>query len=271
MAEPQAHLLPKGVLPLLSLDAVTTPDEAEGPPLRDVTLSIAPGEIVGIAGVEGNGQRTLVRTLAALTAPVAGTIELDGKPIAGRDLADRRAMGLRIIPFERNSEGLSLSSSLWENWAARQLLGRPLLSLVVPSRMRRESEVALKTWDVRFSSALQKAGSLSGGNAQKLIFARELDGAARLIIAAQPTRGLDVGATAFVWRALRQARDRGCAVLLISSDLDELFDISDRVAVMLSGRIVGSFAPPFDLAAVGAAMTAAAGNAAAGVAEGAAA
>ena len=101
----------------------------------------------------------------------------------------------------------------------------------------------------------QRAGSLSGGNAQKVILAREIDDDARLIIAAQPTRGLDIGATAFVWKSLRAARDRGCGVLLVSSDLDELFDICDRVAVMLSGGIAGEFSPPYDLGAVGAAMT----------------
>ena len=100
-----------------------------------------------------------------------------------------------------------------------------------------------------------KLAALSGGNAQKLILAREVDADASLIIAAQPTRGLDVGATAFVWKSLREARARGCGVLLISSDLDELFDISDRIVVMLSGRIAGEFTPPYSLADVGAAMT----------------
>jgi ABC-type uncharacterized transport system ATPase subunit len=109
--------------------------------------------------------------------------------------------------------------------------------------------------DVRFSSPNQPAGSLSGGNAQKVILAREIDETATLIIAAQPTRGLDVGATAFVWKALREARARGCGILLISSDLDELFDISDRVVVMLSGRVSGEFMPPYHLGEVGAAMT----------------
>ena len=112
-----------------------------------------------------------------------------------------------------------------------------------------------EAWDVRFSTPNQPAASLSGGNAQKLILAREIDDRAALIIAAQPTRGLDVGATAFVWRSLREARARGCGILLISSDLDELFDISDRVVVMLSGRISGEFRPPYQLGEVGAAMT----------------
>jgi ABC-type uncharacterized transport system ATPase subunit len=113
----------------------------------------------------------------------------------------------------------------------------------------------LKAWDVRYSTTLQSAGSLSGGNAQKLILAREVDQDARLIIAAQPTRGLDVGATAFVWKSLRDTTAKGRGVLLISSDLDELFDISHRLVVMLSGRIVAEFRPPFRLSDVGAAMT----------------
>jgi simple sugar transport system ATP-binding protein len=108
---------------------------------------------------------------------------------------------------------------------------------------------------VHYHSSNQKAGSLSGGNAQKVILAREVDPDARVIIAAQPPRALDIGATAIVWQSLWAARDRGCAILLISSDLDELFDISDRVVVMLSGRIAGEFAAPYDIHSVGAAMT----------------
>ena len=168
---------------------------------------------------------------------------------------ERRARGLRVIPFERNSEGLSLSSPLWENWSARQLLLGSPLSLISPNRYRSQCDQALKAWDVAFSTTLQSAGSLSGGNAQKLILAREVDQDARLIIAAQPTRGLDVGATAFVWKSLRDTTAKGRGVLLISSDLDELFDISHRLVVMLSGRIVAEFRPPFRLSDVGAAMT----------------
>ena len=132
---------------------------------------------------------------------------------------------------------------------------RPLLSLVDPAALRRQCDESLRAWGVRYASATQNAGALSGGNAQKVILAREIDRDARLIIAAQPARGLDIGATAFVWSALREAAGQGCGVLLISSDLDELFDISDRLAVMLSGRIASTFAPPYDIAAVGRAMT----------------
>ncbi len=200
-----------------------------------------------MAGVEGNGQRTLVRALAGLVEIESGRIRLGDQDVAGLSTGERRARGLRVIPFERNSEGLSLSSSLWENWSARQLLRGSALRLISPARFRSECDRALKRWDVRYSTTLQPAGSLSGGNAQKLILAREVDDDAKLVIAAQPTRGLDVGATAFVWKSLRDATARGCGVLLISSDLDELFDISDRLVVMLSGRIAAEFRPPFRL------------------------
>ncbi len=241
--------------PVLTLEGLTTRSDAEGPALDNVSLRIAPGEIVGVAGVEGNGQRTLVRALSNLADLQAGRIELAGEDVTHVHLSARRASGLRVIPFERNSEGLSLSSALWENWSARQLLLGPILKLIKPARYRKECDASLKQWDVRYTTTTQPAGSLSGGNAQKLILAREVDADASLIIAAQPTRGLDVGATAFVWRSLRDARARGCGVLLISSDLDELFDISDRLVVMLSGKIVAEFRPPYRLGEVGAAMT----------------
>ncbi|MBR9765455.1 MAG: ATP-binding cassette domain-containing protein [Rhodobacteraceae bacterium] len=245
--------------PALGIYALRTRADSEGPALEDVDLEVAPGEILGIAGVEGNGQKSLVRAIAGLAEVESGRIMLGGRDIGPRSLGERRAAGLRIIPFERNTEGLSLRSSLWENWSAGALLQRPLLSPVRPDHLRRDCAAALREWQVRYHSPAQPAGSLSGGNAQKVILAREIDEAARLIIAAQPTRGLDIGATAFVWRALRAARDRGAAVLVISSDLDELFDISDRVVVMLSGRVSGRFAPPYSLTRVGAAMTGAEG------------
>lgn len=241
--------------PAITLSAISTVPDSEGAPLDKVSLSIRPGEIVGIAGVEGNGQKTLVRAIADLAGLSAGTIALGGEDITRKSLAARRAAGLRIIPFERNIEGLSLTSSLWENWSARELLQGPLLRLVNPARIRALCDGSLKRWGVHYHTSAQRAGSLSGGNAQKVILAREIDADAKLIIAAQPTRGLDIGATAFVWESLRAARDKGAAILLISSDLDELFDISDRVVVMLSGRVAGEFAAPYDIQSVGAAMT----------------
>ncbi|WP_430439378.1 ABC transporter ATP-binding protein [Shinella sp.] len=243
---------------VLSMKAVSTRPDSEGIALDTIDLEIRPGEIVGIAGVEGNGQKTLVRSISALADLDGGSIALAGQDVTRQPLAARRAIGLRIIPFERNVEGLSLTSSLWQNWSARDLLRGSLLKVIRPVAIREACDRSLKAWSVHYHNCGQRAGSLSGGNAQKVILAREVDPAARLIIAAQPTRGLDIGATAFVWQALRQARDRGAAILLISSDLDELFDISDRVVVMLSGRLNGEFRAPFDIGSVGAAMTGAA-------------
>ncbi|MBW4022626.1 MAG: ATP-binding cassette domain-containing protein [Proteobacteria bacterium] len=236
------------------LAGVSTRPATDGQRLDAVDLVVRAGEILGIAGVEGNGQRPLVEALAGLVPLARGAVALDEADVTALSLAERRRRGLRIIPFERNTEGLSLSSPLWENFAARSLLGRSALALIDPKRLRGEAEAAFATWDVRYGSVENPARSLSGGNAQKVILAREIDAEARLIIMAQPTRGLDLGATAFVWQAMREARARGLGLILISSDLDELFDISDRVVVLQGGRVAGRFDPPYDLAAVGAAM-----------------
>lgn len=251
----EQHAAGTDAAPVLKMRAVSTRPDPEGPALDGITLDIRPGEIIGVAGIEGNGQRTLVRAISALADVVNGEISIDGTNVTRAPLAARRATGLRVIPFERNVEGLSLTSSLWENWSARDLLQIPLLSTISPSAIRKQCDTALKQWDVRYSDVGQRAGSLSGGNAQKVILSREMDESARIILAAQPTRGLDIGATSFVWESMRNARARGCGLLFISSDLDEIFDISDRVIVMLSGRIVAEFHPPYDITAVGAAMT----------------
>ncbi|MBU2485423.1 MAG: ATP-binding cassette domain-containing protein [Alphaproteobacteria bacterium] len=243
--------------PALVLRAVSTSPHSGGKGLNDVNLSIRGGEIVGIAGVEGNGQRELVAAIAGLDPLTSGEISLADKRMDKAPLAARRDAGLRVIPFERNVEGLSLSSPLWENWSAAQLVGGALLAPVSPRALRQSAEKAFRAWDVRFSDAGQPAGSLSGGNAQKVILSREMDSGAKLILAAQPTRGLDIGATMAVWKALREARNDGAGILLVSSDLDELFDICDRIVVMVSGQAVAEFTAPWDIQAVGRAMTAA--------------
>ncbi len=243
----------------LELTAACTRPSPEGPALDAVDLTVRRGEIVGIAGVEGNGQRTLVNAIAAHAPIDGGTMRLAGVDVTRASMLDRRGHGMRIIPFERNVEGLSLSSALWQNWSARLLVVGRMLRLIDPQRLRGATRAALERWSVRFGSVDQPAGALSGGNAQKVILAREIDDDASLIVAAQPTRGLDIAAMAFVWRALRDARERGCGVIVISSDLDELFDISDRVVVLVSGRVAGEFAPPYDLRRIGAVMTAAHG------------
>jgi len=255
VAHCERHAAAADAQPILKMRAVSTRRDSEGPALDKIDLDIRPGEVIGVAGVEGNGQRTLVRAISALADVTDGEIAIGGTTVTRAPLVARRAAGLRVIPFDRNVEGLSLTSSLWENWSARGLLQMPLLAAISPATTRKDCDAALKQWDVRYADVGQRAGSLSGGNAQKVILAREMDENARLILAAQPTRGLDIGATSFVWGSMRKARARGCGLLFISSDLDEIFDISDRVIVMLSGRIVAEFHPPYDIAAVGAAMT----------------
>ncbi len=244
--------------PALELKGICTTERTDEARLDSVSLSVQRGEVVGIAGVEGNGQVTLMRTLAGLVDVSDGGIHINGQEVNDLGLAQRRSLGLRIIPFDRNSEGLSLTSALWENWAAGQLAAGPLLGLINPASIRERCTASMSDWDVRYNSPKQNAASLSGGNCQKLILSRELDDGAGMIVAAQPTRGLDIGATAFVWSTLRKARSRGCGILLVSSDLDELFEISDRILVMFSGRIVCDLRPPYDLATAGHAMVGAA-------------
>ena len=255
---PKADPVRRGVPAALELDGVSTAEVAGESRLDRVSMTVRPGEIVGLAGVEGNGQATLVRVLAGLAPTSEGAMRIGGQPAQGIGLAERRSLGLRVIPFDRNSEGLSLTSELWENWAAGELAAGPLLAPINPKMIKESSRSSMSDWGVRFSSPIQQASSLSGGNAQKLILSRELDGSAAIIVAAQPTRGLDIGATAFVWSTLRRAAGRGCGVLLISSDLDELFEISDRILVILSGHIEAELKPPYELAAAGQAMMGAA-------------
>ena len=245
----------KAVGAILSLRGVTTRPDSSGPHLRDVDLDVGSGEIVGVAGVEGNGQRTLVDAIAGLVEVEKGLLALDRRDLTAATLVERRRAGLRIVPFERNQEGLTLGASLWRNWAVRDMLHSGAFRFIRPAELQAACRASLEEWDVRFHSVDQLAGSLSGGNAQKTILAREVDRDARLLIAAQPTRGLDIGATSFVWDALRRLKARGAGVLLISSDLDELFDIADRIVVATSGQLLGDFRPPYDLAAIGAVMT----------------
>jgi len=241
--------------PVLELRGVATAPGLAEAPLADVTCAVRPGEIVGIAGVEGNGQRALVRAVAGLDAVTAGTIALDGTDVTRASTLERRRRGLRAIPFDRNTEGVSASSRLWENVTIGALLrdggGR---GLVAPGALRARAKTALDAWNVRYRSVDQRAGELSGGNIQRAILAREIGPDARLVIAAQPTRGLDLAATAFVRETLRDLRDHDAGILLVSSDLDELFELSDRILVVYGGRIAGEFRRPFSLAAVGAAM-----------------
>ena len=242
---------------LLELERVSSRASAFEPGLHGIDLSVEAGEIVGVAGVEGNGQRSLVSVVAGLDAVTEGSVTLGGADATRAPPARRRLRGLRLVPFDRNSEGISRSAPLWLNQSALHLVGRrgrrrPLISL---RQYKRQATEAMDRWQVRYDTVAQPADSLSGGNVQRLILSRELAPGLEVLVAAQPTRGLDFAATSFVRRSLRGLRDAGAGVLLVSSDLDELFELSDRLLVMYGGQVVARFEPPYDRRAVGDAMT----------------
>lgn len=214
--------------------------------LAGVSFRIRAGEILGVAGVEGNGQKELAETLMGLRQPTSGRVLLDGKDLAGVATGAIRNAGAAYIPEDRHGQGLVLDMTLWENTS----LGRQddaeyssSLGVLFIAKMRALGRRLVQTFDVRARSIDVTAGTLSGGNQQKLVLARELETDPRLLIAAQPTRGLDVGAIEFVWRQILEQKAAGRAVLLISAELDEIYALSDRIVTLFEGRITGEFAP----------------------------
>jgi ABC-type uncharacterized transport system ATPase subunit len=256
LAEQVPAATPSQAPALLSLRKGYTKSDQFGVGLTDASVDLLAGELTGLAGVEGNGQLALVRAIAGLTPLTSGRLELCGQDVTGSGVSARRATGLRVIPFDRSHEGLSVSSSLWENLALPSLIGGTGSPLIDATSLKSQARRALDQWGVKYSSVDQAARELSGGNAQKLILAREMDDEARVVIAAQPTRGLDLGAVEVVWTALRRARDGGAAVLLISSDLDELQEVCDRILVVASGSIAYDCRRPFDASLIADALTA---------------
>jgi general nucleoside transport system ATP-binding protein len=212
--------------------------------LRGIDFSVRRGEIVGVCGVEGNGQAELVEVLAGLRRPSAGRVLLDGQDTAGKNPDEVRRAGLCYIPEDRHGRGLVLPFSLTENVLLGNTGNEPFSKggrIDYPACEALTADL-MQTFDVRAPSPQTPAGALSGGNQQKLIIARELHRQPEVILAVQPTRGLDVGAIEFVHKQLVAERDKGRGVLLVSFDLDEILDLSDRILVMFGGRIVGEFA-----------------------------
>ena len=243
--------------PRLCIRDLSTRNELVGEPeLGNINLSVSGSEVLGVAGVAGNGQRQLASVLCGIAPTDEGRIELDGAEISDCSVAERRELGLRAIPFDRMTEGASLPSPLWENATAWRVADFRLgaLPLVSIGAMKERARKILESLGVRFASVDQPAVSLSGGNLQRLILARELAGGASLLVAAQPTRGLDFHATRFVLDCLVRLRQEGSAVVLISSDLDELFEISDRIIVLSGGRVSGEFQPPYRRKQIGDSM-----------------
>ncbi|MEO1055309.1 MAG: ATP-binding cassette domain-containing protein [Actinomycetota bacterium] len=226
-------------------------DHAVAGRLSGVSLDVRAGEIVGIAGVDGNGQSDLEALLSGRVPPERGRVEIDGQPLAALDPRARRSEGVAYIPSDRYRHALVRPMEISDNLE----LGR--VPAIRRPRSTREAVAAeqLIEWDVRAAGPSARAASLSGGNAQKLVLARELDDIPGVVIACYPTRGLDPNAAqTIVERLLTRSAD-GAAVLWIGAELDELFAVSDRILVLANGRVSGEFQPPFDRSAIGLAMT----------------
>ena len=215
--------------------------------LKDVSLEVRAGEIVGIAGVEGNGQRELIESIAGLVDPthVSGEIALEGTSLLGMDARARRELGIAHIPEDRHRRGLLLDFRLDENSILGAHYRPPVASgaMLNDREIRRRTADIIRRFDVRPPNPDLLARTLSGGNQQKLIIGREFELKPRLLLVAQPTRGVDIGAIEFIHRKLVELRDAGCAVLLVSAELEEVMSLSDRLLVIRDGRIAGEVDP----------------------------
>ena len=225
--------------------------------LRGIDLEVRSGEIVGVAGVEGNGQRDLADAIMGLRPLEGGSVLLDGRELTSTSTGDIRNAGVAFIPEDRQDQGLVLDMSLWEN----AVLGRQededfsrRGGILLIKRIKQLAARLLQEFDIRARGIETSARTLSGGNQQKLILARELETDPRLLLAAQPTRGLDVGAIEFVWSEILEQKAAGRAILLISAELDEIYALSDRIVTLYEGRITGEYPPDAPAEEVGRGM-----------------
>ena len=232
--------------PVLELAGVTvvSPGTAR-PVVDDVTFTVREGEVVGIAGVEGNGQAELVDAIMGLRGLAAGTVTLAGDVVTGWTTRQRREAGLGFIPEDRHRQGMLLDAPLWENRILGHQTRPPAVKgpFIDRKGARADTERIMRDYDVRAPGPDTLAVALSGGNQQKLIVGREMSAHPRLLIAAHPTRGVDVGAQSVIWELLKDARAEGLGIILISADLDELIGLSDTLRVMLRGRLVAELDP----------------------------
>jgi general nucleoside transport system ATP-binding protein len=230
---------------VLDVRGLTAADEHGNPKLHDVWFEVKAGEILGVAGVQGNGQTELCEALMGLRPVTAGSVLLDGQDLARTSPRDRLRAGFGYVPEDRQEDGLVSDFSVAENLVL-DVYDRPPFASGIALDLEAISANAgrlVSEFDVRTTSTQRPAGTLSGGNQQKVILARELSRQVRLLLASQPTRGLDVGSIEFVHKRIVAERDRGTAVLIVSSELDEIYALADRIAVMYEGRIV-AFRPP---------------------------
>jgi len=238
---------------VLSVAGLTVPGEGGSKPVDGLSFDVRAGEILGIAGVQGNGQTELCEALMGLLPTAGGTITLNGRDLTHATPRTRIRAGVAYVPEDRTEDGLVSSFSVSENLILDQYDRPPFasgvnLNLAV---IAKNAEERIAEFDVRTPSPATPAGSLSGGNQQKVILARELGHEHKVLIASQPTRGLDVGSIEFVHRRIVEQRDHGVAVLIVSSELDEIYALADRIAVMYEGKITGFRDPGVPAAELG--------------------
>ncbi len=235
--------------PLLTIEDTSLADPAGGRALLDgIDLVIHAGEVVGIAGVEGNGQAELVEVIMGMREPSSGRILLGDVDTSDWQVREIREAGIGYIPEDRHRHALLLEAPLWENVILGHQTDRVHLTgpggiLIDAAAAKQETREIVEEFDVRTPSIDVTSGSLSGGNQQKLIIGREMRRNPRVLVAAHPTRGVDVGAQSAIWDHIKQARRAGLGVLLISADLEELVGLSDTIRVILRGRLSGPFDP----------------------------
>ncbi len=207
--------------------------------LREVSFALHAGEVLGVAGVEGNGQTELAEVITGLRARTAGTVRVDGREVPSPTPARMRALGVRHVPEDRQRRGLVMPFTVAENLALGRQRSFCCGPFLTRARMRRHAREAVEAFDVRPRRIDIAARALSGGNQQKVILARELTSDPRVLVMVQPTRGLDVGAIEFVQKRVLEQREQGKGILLVSLDLDEVLALSDRVLVLYGGRVTG--------------------------------
>ena len=227
------------------VEGVCTVNDANQEILHNVTLSVKKGEVLGIAGVEGNGQSELIKVLTGVMTVTKGKITLNGRDVINAWPDKLRKFGIGIIPEDRYAQGLCRDMSIPENCIAGYFDTHGVCSkgVLKNKKMKQLCDEFIEKYDIRVSDKYGLISQLSGGNAQKVIIAREFENNPDLIIACQPTRGVDIGSIEFIHRQLLALRNAGKAVLLISSELSEIMSLSDRVAVMYKGGIIGEVDP----------------------------
>jgi len=228
---------------LLDVRGLTVLRDDDSVAVDNASVSIRSGEIVGIAGVQGNGQTELVEALTGLRRPSSGTVTFQGKDITQASARERHRMGFAHVPEDRQRAGMVSDFTIAENMALNTYYAPPYSRGILMDwpKIYEDSARNVVAFDVRTQSIFTPAGTLSGGNQQKMIVARELSRDTKLLIASQPTRGLDVGSIEYIHKRIVAAREEGDGVLIVSSELDEVLALSDRILVMFKGRIVAEF------------------------------